>query len=179
MRLLSLVPGLLLSLAVHAEVSEQRAVLCGAKGSLEARIADCKRKNGSGASKEIKVDGGEHVWKLVARVAVDANQGYGEFWLETASGLVWSPRVSGTFTHDQALVACGEWQLPTADDYRDAESRGLRDVLKGLAGKLYWSSTRSDYETAAYYFSGSGGYVEDGNRDVKRSVRCVVQTRRF
>lgn len=170
---------LVLAISAQAEEAQRAPVACGERGSWEQRVADCKTRNGALASKEVAVEGGARVaWNLAFRGESSDVATVNEIWIDSENGLVWGPRLDGSFEYSEALRACrAGWRLPTSNEFRSSEDHGMRQVLKNLSGKIYWTATPSDYPTAAFYYDGSDGFTEDGNRDVAHSVRCVRDVR--
>lgn len=94
-------------------------------------------------------------------------------WHDSTSKLIWKYEDEpGEYTYDDAIVKFGA-SLPIKEEWEEAESHGVREVLD-LEGKWYWSAsvnsfTRSD----AWYFNSFNGYVNNNSRDYPNSVRCV------
>lgn len=149
---------------------------CGLNGTLAERTEDCRRVNPA-QSTEVKVEGqrgGSYRWQLVMSESDDKGRAR-ETWFDHSTGLQWGPRLELTLNYEQALTACPKGFLPSSEDYMEAEAHGLRSVLTDLHHRRYWTSTPSPYETAAYFYNGTEGYVDDGSRNVRHSVRCVTQ----
>ncbi|MGE4108132.1 MAG: hypothetical protein AB7F66_13030 [Bacteriovoracia bacterium] len=149
---------------------------CGGSGKVADRILDCRERNREEAT-QVYTNWGKRVkteWFLVTKDAGKAQ----ETWLDTTANLVWGPTLDEKYNYAGARKACRDrgMLLPTARDYLTADENGLRWLLEDLCNKHFWTATRSQgYEDAAYFYNGSRGYVDDGNQDVLRYVRCILR----
>lgn len=137
------------------------------------------------------------IWRLVAQRS--ANGKTYQVWYDSTSGLIWSDILDSAYTHYEAIdvdffsrlvrkeIACisaegqlaeagigsKKWGLPTAQEYLEAESHGIRKVLPNM-NHWFWSrSIHSDKKDYALYFGGIHGEVDYGTRVSDYVVRCV------
>jgi hypothetical protein len=122
--------------------------------------------------------------------------------LDPSTNLCWQhPKAGGFYTWYQAKSYCYEldlaghsdWILPSRDDFIDLLGGCDSDVMSGIWGNCnscaeseacgamfgsdtdrHWSSSPStQFDSCAWYVNFDNGYVDDGDVDSGRGVRCV------
>jgi hypothetical protein len=153
---------------------------CGLEGTIEERIEDCSLKS--------PITKANHTFKLVSRLE-ELNGAEREIYLDTKTGLIWTDRLASEFTYERALEVCSEsknnrtggitevtWDIPTIDNYNEAEKNGIRRALPRM-DDVFWTSTvwGEGFSGGAFFFMGKIGAESYGGRYIPRSVRCVGQ----
>ena len=167
-----------IALIATAASASERLRECGHHGSVTEKIEDCRRTNGRNA---FRYAGGDNAsfWALVEKQSTLECFNENETWIDARTGLSWLPDIGIRVSYEEALSLCGAFdshtRLPTVEEFETAEAHGLREIFPKTRGKLYWTATPSEpaYPMDAYFYSGGGGYVYDGNRDRAHSIRCV------
>jgi len=153
---------------VNADTTGRNMQSCGLNGDLQDRIADCQNKNGKDAIRA-------QDWVLVMRDESDGE--FVEAWMIKGTDQLWLSPEKGTFTFDEAKKQChsrGFW-LASRQEFEKAEDAGMREALFFLKGKLWWTYTHSDFPGAAFFYNGTRGYTDDGNKTVPHSVVCTIK----
>lgn len=91
------------------------------------------------------------------------------------SGLTWGVLTPEYVTKSEAEAFCRYLglALPSRQDFERAESAGLRDHLRAVRGKGFWSSTEA-YFNAAYAYNGDSGEI--GLISIELPVRGALNT---
>jgi hypothetical protein len=97
-----------------------------------------------------------------------------EAWKDLTSGVTWYDVEDGKYNHHDALKRFKD-ELPTKEEFEEAEKHGFREVLQNIKDRWFWSSSvHPDYSDVAFVFVGSSGGVGIYYRDsLNGSARCV------
>lgn len=98
-----------------------------------------------------------------------------EEWLDCTSSFIWSSAEKNRYSFDDAVEKFKD-QLPTEEQFEEAESHGIREIFDDFKDKWFWSGVVDRrYDGLIYFFSGNfGRVVGDYIRSyVGGSVRCV------
>ena len=154
---------------VPARVEADGSV-CGKRGPIDASIRDCARLEGSSYQTQ----------RGVRFLRVASSGGVDQIWKDSASGIVWYPPSTGTYSWDEAKAHCAHHglALPSAEEFKQAEANGLGEVMRdSLTGYWYWTATPSpglNFGTLAQAYQGlPHGYVVNLYRHDRISARCV------
>lgn len=116
-----------------------------------------------------------HIWELIEHSEAGAEEH--EVWKD-ASGLLWTDKLPGTYTFDEAqevaskiILLDKKWHVPTYKEWLQAEIFDVREVLPNM-NHWFWSSSPYGLEYARY-FSGDVGVTDYGLRYFRHSVRCA------
>ena len=108
-----------------------------------------------------------------------AQNQFGEAW-KGPDGTVWGATINGSFKEDEAVDQCtnSSGSLPTQEsNFERGEANGIREVLPGLKGQIFWSSTQGpggdDYSFADY--NGGDEPIDFAIPNSTLSVRCVAR----
>lgn len=151
---------------------------CGLSGSIDERIKDCSGQLGS---------------KKINFLLVTRSKNFREVYKDVLTGKLWGDLHLPVVTYADFIGACTpnhdqgggipgvKWRRPTMDDYRDADSSGIRESLSDM--KLtYWTSTRwsQDDDYAMVYMGKEGdfavGLIDDEDDISYYAVRCVAES---
>lgn len=151
---------------------------CGLKGSVNERIKDCS--NLSTSEKE-------------GFVLVTRSKDFKEVHMEVYTGRLWSDRLPSTMTISSAKKACKAtlpevagisgvtWRLPSIDEYKEAEKKGIRKALPNM-NYWFWSSSQSKFYTGDVYMYvsvfdtvGDDLIVFKDETNFGGSVRCIAR----
>jgi len=96
-----------------------------------------------------------------------------ESWKDESSGLIWSSKEEGNYSHDEAVKKFKD-RLPSKQEFEIGEEHGIREVLD-LSNRWFWSSSGSPYYPAYAYvfFSDNGSFDSFDRSDGYGSVVCV------
>jgi len=113
-----------------------------------------------------------------------------EVWRDETANLLWSDD-SLFVTGDQPtlLAFCKDpdqgrdakgnldaaYRLPTADEFRAAESHGIRAVLRGMEELVFWTSTLFETTDAWFYEDGELDHMPLNSSDEYFRARCVAE----
>ena len=156
---------------------------CGTEGTIEERIEDCSIKN-----PKIKAN---HSFILVSRLE-NLHGAEREIYLDSKNGILWTDRLASEFTYERALEVCSDsknnrtggineviWELPTIENYIEAEKNGIRRALPRMDDVFWTSSTWGEgYSGGAFIFMGKIGAESYGGRYIPRPVRCIGHWRK-
>lgn len=152
------------------EFDFEKKLPCGLKGTVEERMKDCSFVYASermGFNLVARSDDGKEVYK------------------EQSSGLLWSERPRERGSRIFAELSCKptmkevvglselKWELPTSDQYLEAEKSGIRVVFQNIWGSSWTSSRKSDDPKKGLIFDGSTGKIEEVETSYHASTRCV------
>lgn len=180
---------LFFSISAHSNENQTTPPPCGRVGTVSERIADCHTQQ--------ELTPLKFSWSLVTRNDFQNSRWPIEVWRDDTTKLLWGERFRDDsygyiFSFKEARHLCknsvylpfgGEltansWYLPTAEDYRTAESHGLTIALK-LFPDSYWTSTPEEVESIM--FSRGGALFASMERKIistykidRYSVRCVA-----
>ncbi|HBQ20617.1 MAG TPA: hypothetical protein DD708_01640 [Deltaproteobacteria bacterium] len=119
-------------------------------------------------------------------------EGFGEAWKDLQTGLIWSDRNSseqclnvideikdGIILHSVATRICEKMggTVPTASDFKIAETHGFREALPHMKDHQYWSSSVHLNNADQDLFNGEDGRLYTINPSIFDFffVRCVAQ----
>jgi hypothetical protein len=168
----------------------QAGIECGLSGSIPRRIRECNSFRNYDGSFFSLPDGlpesawdeamRSNRWALVMRMGGASGSA---FWKDLVGGLIWSSPLGEWMGWEEAAEKCRDlpflgqsWALPSGDDYRGAERRGIRNVLQMRDdGSDYWWTSSEVDDSNAKDFSGFNGLVNDRGvpKEVPTAVRCV------
>lgn len=78
-----------------------------------------------------------------------------------------------TYTFDEAVAKYGD-KLPTKEEFEEAESHGIREVMSDFKCKWFWSSSViSTNRNLSWVFGGTYGNVSSNYRSNNLWARCV------
>lgn len=85
-------------------------------------------------------------------------------WRDETSGLIWLPMETGSYIYQQAELSQNDSKrLPTKEEFKEAEKRGIREIIC-MKGMWFWSASGyPGYPTRVYTFSGTNGIIMDNN----------------
>lgn len=152
------------------EFDFEKKLPCGLKGTVEERMKDCSYLYASE----------RRGFNLVAR-----SEDGKEVYKEKSSGLLWSERPRERGSKHFAEFACKptmkevvglsevKWELPTSDQYVEANKSGIRTAFQNIWGSSWTSSRKSDDPKKGLVFDGGTGKIEEVETSYHASIRCV------
>lgn len=104
-------------------------------------------------------------------------------WQDTAAaGKIWFDPIkkADQIGAREFCKSTGNQSLPTLEDFQNAESRRIRELLKDMRSSYFWSSSLCPGKPQnAYVYVGYDGLLHCDSRDIKEEVdsaRCVSST---
>ncbi len=165
--------------------------VCGASGTVTERRQDCAtqkciRVQPTGSATVPCDEQHDFVWDLVVRTTQK-----NEVWRDQDAKLLWSDDSLFVVGNQPTLLAFCEdpeqgkdvkgsllvsYRLPTLDEYKAAESHGIRSVLRSIEAVLFWASTLYGGTDAWYFADGELKHMNLNNADEYFRAHCVAQS---
>jgi len=166
---------------------------CGEVGTPLERANDCAKATTS-----------KNTWELVALTKgmklITRTKELKEVWRDTKTGLIWGDRLEKPYSFNDLveldknqrvlrekicptveaengkLVKVLRFRLPTIEEFKQANSDGIRTRLPNMDGRYWTSSVFTNGSWYGWVFDGSTGESDGEVRDDEFAVRCVAET---